>query len=374
MLSTQKGSVTTPGVGPTRKLIKLAESQHDWAISTLNNAIQVIELISNAVSLPIVKGVMLSVGEILGIVKNTFVNHGDFQALAEQCQMIGLVIWHATSETPEYQFDSTIRCALEDLKSSVDDIRDAVKAKAERNLRSRAFHVRVNQETIVRWKNELNCFLILFNTELDITINLKFDKLLAEFQESRISATSNSQTDDVQKPDVLPFQLRVFVRRDDLVRSITQSLLEHHHIAIIGPGGIGKSSIARALLNNEAIVSKFQDRRFFVWFDNMDTTPMNLVTFLDRVATALGFSTSINAHNLITRVLSTSETLLVLDNAETFLDAAVDSGQIADAIDGLGARPNVAILLTTRTTVLPPNLDWVRLQVPVLEESAAEVG
>ncbi|KAG6903549.1 hypothetical protein DXG01_016976, partial [Tephrocybe rancida] len=69
--------------------------------------------------------------------------------------------------------------------------------------------------------------------------------------------------------------------------------------------------------------------------------------------------------------LSTSETLLILDNAETFLDAAVDAGRIADAIDGFGARPNVAILLTTRTTVLPPNLKWVRLRVPALEESPA---
>ncbi|KAG6828810.1 hypothetical protein H0H92_006692 [Tricholoma furcatifolium] len=57
---------------------------------------------------------------------------------------------------------------------------------------------------------------------------------------------------------------------------------------------------------------------------------------------------------------------------QTFLDAAVDAGRLADAIDGgFIVLPNVAILLTTRTTVLPPNLRWVRLRVPALEASAA---
>ncbi|KAG5730699.1 hypothetical protein E4T56_gene4062, partial [Termitomyces sp. T112] len=86
---------------------------------------------------------------------------------------------------------------------------------------------------------------------------------------------------------------------------------------------------------------------------------------------ALGFTAPVNAYNLITKTLSTAETLLVLDNAETFLDATMDAGRIADAIDGLGARSNVTILLTTRTTVLPPNLELIRLRVPPLEESAA---
>ncbi|KAG6860588.1 hypothetical protein C0995_009584 [Termitomyces sp. Mi166 len=324
---TQNGRVMIPAVVP-EKLTNLAAPQdqnRDRAISTLNSVIQVLDLISSAVSLPVVKGVLLSVAGILGIIKNTFANHGEFQELAEQCQMIGLVIWRTTSETPEHQLDDTVRRALMDLKSSVDGIRDAVKVMAEKNLRSKVFHATVNQETIVKWKNELNRLLTLFNTELNIAVNLKIDKHLAEFQESRTSATFNSQT-DVQKPGVLPARPRIFVGRDDLVRSTTQSLLEHRHVALIGPGGIGKSSIARAVLNDEAIAAKFKDGRFFVRFDDMDAAQVNLGTFLDRVARALGFVTSINAHNLITRTLSTSETLLVLDNAETFLDAAVDAG------------------------------------------------
>ncbi|KAG6853780.1 hypothetical protein C0991_001491 [Blastosporella zonata] len=175
----------------------------------------------------------------------------------------------------------------------------------------------------------------------------------------------------VEVPDELPVRPKIFVGRDDLVRSTIQSLFEYRDVALIGPGGMGKSSIARAVLNDEVLAAKFQERRFFVRFDDMDAAQITFGTFLDRIARALGFRTLANTHNLIAKALSTSETLLVLDNAETFLDAAVDAGRIADAIDGFGARPNVALLLTTRTTVLPPNIKWARLRVPALEESAA---
>ncbi|KAG6876391.1 hypothetical protein C0993_003470, partial [Termitomyces sp. T159_Od127] len=257
---------------------------------------------------------------------NAFVNQDDFKEVAEQCQMIGLLVWRSTPKIPEHQLDDTVRRALTDLKSSIDVIRDAVKLKAKQNLWLKAFHVAVNQETILK---------------------------------------------SIQEPGVLPVRSRVFVGRDGLVQRTTETLLGVHHVALIGPGGIGKSSVARAVLNDEAITSKFQNRRFFARFDDMDASQINLGTFLDRIARALGSSTSANVHDLISKALSTSDTLLVLDNAETFLDAPVDAGRIADAIDGFGARLNVAILITTRTTVLPPNIDWVRLRVPVLEESAA---
>ncbi|KAG6877290.1 hypothetical protein C0993_008790 [Termitomyces sp. T159_Od127] len=370
MPPTLKNSNVTPGAGLSSSETKLPVGSHgpnhERAISTLNFAIQTINHVNNAIPLLVVKGVLSSIAGILDIVKNAFANQDDFKEIAEQCQMIGLMVWRSTFQIPEHQLQDTVRRALTDLKRSVDEVQDAVKKKAKKNLWSKAFHATVNQETILKWRNELNRYL----TELNIANNLKLDKLLAEFQEFRMSGTSNHLM-SIQEAGVLPVRPRIFVGRDELVKSATQVLLELRHVALIGPGGIGKSHIARAILNDEAIASKFRDRRFFVRFDDMDARQINIGTFLDRVARALGFATSVNVHNLISKALSTSYTLLVLDNAETFLDAPVDAGRIADVIDGFGARLNVAILLTTRTVVLPPNIDWVRLRVPVLDESSA---
>ncbi|KAG6875849.1 hypothetical protein C0992_002099, partial [Termitomyces sp. T32_za158] len=252
---------------------------------------------------------------------------------------------------------------------SVDEVLDAVETQAKKNMRSKAFHATVNQENIPKWRHKLTHCVVLFNMELHIASNLKLDELLAKFREFQIGVSNYRMSN--QEP-TLPARPRVFVGRDGLVKSTVQSLIACHHVALIGPGGIGKSTIARAVLNDERIAYRFQGRRFFTRFDDMDSSQVNLGTFLDQIVKALGLATSVNVHNQVSNALSTSDTLLVLDNAETFLEPLIqDAGRIADVIDELGARLNVAILITTRTIVLPPNIAWVRLQVPVLEESAA---
>ncbi|KAG6913772.1 hypothetical protein DXG01_004414, partial [Tephrocybe rancida] len=186
--------------------------------------------------------------------------------------MIGLVVWRATSGKPENQISPSIQRALSDLKrceiyynyercldsiiivSSVDGIKNAVEEKTQKNVGSKVFHVTVNQETIVKWRNELNRFMALFNTELNISANLKLDELLTSFQDFRATVTLNVQA-DVQVPDELPARPQIFVGRDDLVRSTMESLLTYRDVALIGPGGMGKSSIARAVLNDETLTT-----------------------------------------------------------------------------------------------------------------------
>ncbi|KAG6856019.1 hypothetical protein H0H87_008336 [Tephrocybe sp. NHM501043] len=209
---------------------------------------------------------------------------------------------------------------------------------------------------------------------LDISADVNLHELLKSFQECHSTVHLNLQPDFT--PEELPAPPEIFVGRDDLVQSIVQPLLQSRGVALTGPGGIGKSSIARAVLNDKALAAKFQNRRVFVRFDDVGAAQVTLGTFLDRMARALGLSTVANTHHLVTKVLAMSATLLVLDNAETVLNpAGVDAGRIADVIGGFGsARPhNVAVLLTTRTTTttLPPNLEWTRVPVPPLDEGAA---
>ncbi|KAF8065399.1 hypothetical protein FPV67DRAFT_183060 [Lyophyllum atratum] len=163
----------------------------------------------------------------------------------------------------------------------------------------------------------------------------------------------------------------MFCGRGDLVGEASHLLLAFRHVALIGPGGIGKTSVARAVLNDDAIIERFSKRRYFVTYDDIDASQITYTTFLDRIARALGLPLSkANTLSLITRHLSISQSLLVLDNGETFLEAG-DGGRIAECFERFISRPNVAILLTTRLIGLPPNLEWERLQVPALDLNAA---
>ncbi|KAF5368697.1 hypothetical protein D9615_010312 [Tricholomella constricta] len=346
------------------------DPSNDRVMSTLDNAIGAINIVTELVPFELAKGVLSTVSGILILVKTTISNQNDFLELAEQCHKITLLIWRATTGVPESDISPAIRRALSELNKSVNGIRQGVDERIRKRLTSKVFHVTVNQDMIAGWQKDLDRFLALFNTELNIAANLKLDELVSLFEELRANVQFKAET---LISDVLPVRPPIFMGRDALVRETVEFLLEARHVALIGPGGMGKTSIAQAVINEDSMSAKFSDRRYFVRYDDVDASQITHATFLDRIARSLGISCSkANTRNLILNELSSSkDLLLVLDNAETFLDAAVDSSLITNSIDEFGARPNVQLMLTTRTSGLPPNLAWERLRVPALDESAA---
>src|SRR5258707_13444904 len=110
--------------------------------------------------------------------------------------------------------------------------------------------------------------------------------------------------------------------RDDLVAELTNLVVNGEHIALIGPGGMGKSSLAKAILNEPLVTEKFADRRFFVTYDGLDPSTITFETFMTRFAEALGIEIA-GADPLrhISTLLRSASTLVVLDNAETFEEA-----------------------------------------------------
>ena len=147
---------------------------------------------------------------------------------------------------------------------------------------------------------------------------------------------------------------------------------ERRHVALLGPGGIGKSSLAKAILNEPLIEAKHKSRRFFTCFDDILASQITYPTFIERIARTLGIPSS-GHHGPILEFLGSQDTLLVLDNAETFLDpeSSHDVSRIKGAIEEFGGFPSVSILLTSRSRELPHNLLWKKFEVPSLDADPA---
>jgi len=136
---------------------------------------------------------------------------------------------------------------------------------------------------------------------------------------------------------------------------------------------MGKSSISKAVLNEEAIVFAFNER-LFISYDNLDSSAMTFQTFLDRIGDALELSSTATQKSIFEHLRKHErKSILVIDNAETFLEASsAELARITDVLDEMDSLPHTRIIITTRTSeVIPPNIVCRRITVTGLPIDAA---
>ena len=143
---------------------------------------------------------------------------------------------------------------------------------------------------------------------------------------------------DGEQPRKLPPPLARMVGRDEAVRAVSEQLVTDRFVSIVGPGGIGKTTVAISVAH--ALLSGFSGAVSFV--DLSALTNAQLVPAA--VASALGFM--IQAHDpygSLVAFLGDRKILLVLDNCEHVIDAAA---KLAERV--VGEAPQAHILATSR--------------------------
>jgi predicted ATPase/DNA-binding winged helix-turn-helix (wHTH) protein len=148
----------------------------------------------------------------------------------------------------------------------------------------------------------------------------------------------------VQFPDaagkrlVLPSRLARMIGREEIVRSIGDDLIAERFVTIIGPGGMGKTTVALAVAHD--MLEEFSGAVCFV--DIGAVADANLVAAT--IAASLGLSVqTADAALTLLEYLRTLRILLVIDNCEHVIDTIAT---LAETI--FGEAPGVHILATSR--------------------------
>jgi predicted ATPase/DNA-binding winged helix-turn-helix (wHTH) protein len=136
----------------------------------------------------------------------------------------------------------------------------------------------------------------------------------------------------------LPASLTRIVGRDDIIAALTTQLARRRFLTIVGPGGIGKTTVAIAVA--ETLRASYRDGVWFVALASLadpDLVPSSL-------GAVLGISLS-GADPVfgLTAWLRDKHALIVLDSCEHVVGAAA---ALAEAV--LKAAPRIDILATTR--------------------------
>ncbi|KAG0695412.1 hypothetical protein DFH29DRAFT_270033 [Suillus ampliporus] len=350
------------------------DSPDDNVNQVLGPIIAAINVSRELVPFDLARGILGAVADILTMVQLVIKNKSDFLDMANQCEAIRRVLDEVIKDDTADDPRQPLGHALSELNKTVSHISSEVASKKERgfwNLK-RFFAVTIDRDQIAKWEKDIDRVLKLFNLEAIAGIRSDVKSMKMAFSELKGNVAGTNAPK--YSPTEPPSRPSMFYGRDDLVAVLTNLVVNDEHIALIGPGGMGKSSLAKAILNEPLVMKKFTDRRFFVTYDGLDPSKITFEAFMTCFAAALGIELAgADPKRQISSFLRSASALVVLDNAETFEEADASSAlnDIPPAIADIADIPGVILILTSRSRRNAPNVLWIMKDIPPLDSSSA---
>ncbi|KAJ6473083.1 P-loop containing nucleoside triphosphate hydrolase protein, partial [Mycena sanguinolenta] len=174
-----------------------------------------------------------------------------------------------------------------------------------------------------------------------------------------------------------PAMPQIFHGRESEVTQIVQMLSQQcARISILGPGGIGKTNLARAVLHHPAVAAKYD--RLFVSCESA-TTSVEIAGF---IGAHLGLKPGKDITKSVLRSFAKkSICLLVLDNLETTWEPLKSRGGTEDLLSGLTDIPHLALIIlilnfwvTMRGAEHPGKVHWTHPFLQPLAPLSAEAA
>ncbi|KAJ7476534.1 hypothetical protein FB451DRAFT_1460628 [Mycena latifolia] len=145
---------------------------------------------------------------------------------------------------------------------------------------------------------------------------------------------------------LLPASPKIFHGRDAELNDLVCSLLtESPRVAVLGPGGIGKTTLATAALHHAAIFKRY-NHRHFISCESADAT-VDLVSII-------GLHLGLEPSRQLSKAIEVSES----------------RGGVEEFLSSLADVPSLGLLITMRGAERPGKVKWTRPFLPPLEPLA----
>ncbi|KAJ7604170.1 hypothetical protein DFH06DRAFT_1310650 [Mycena polygramma] len=154
--------------------------------------------------------------------------------------------------------------------------------------------------------------------------------------------TTHSGYNSSTSISMLPSEPKIFHGRESELSHILESFSQGTpRITILGAAGMGKTSLARAVVHHADIVAKYEQYRFFVACDQT-ATKIELVSL---IGAHLGLKAGDGLEHVIIHHFSCSPpSLVIVDNLETVWEPMQNRGEIEEFLSLLTDVPQLAIM------------------------------
>ncbi|KAJ7238012.1 P-loop containing nucleoside triphosphate hydrolase protein, partial [Mycena rebaudengoi] len=154
---------------------------------------------------------------------------------------------------------------------------------------------------------------------------------------------------------LLPPCPHIFNGRESELQDVVNILIQDSaHIAILGAGGMGKTSLAKAALQNPQVEDKYS-HRYFVPCHSSPTCTELAATIADHIGLEKG---SNMAKKVAHYFAHAPPSLLVLDNLETPWEALPARSEVEEFLSLLTDAPQLGLMITLRGAEHPSKVKW----------------
>ncbi|KAF8550725.1 TPR-like protein [Imleria badia] len=296
--------------------------------------------------------------EIVDIAETARTNKDDCKDIAAQCLRLADAV-SVEARNPGAEAESLLVKHIETFVKDLQEIRNIVRILAGRKWLGSFFYAGDDASQIKRCRERVTRCTDLFQVKLQLQGHLDRQqiKVAIERLEANQSLVTKSNTSIPNKLDRGPLlppppPPAHFFGRDDILRKAVKAILPKKgvNISIFGPGGMGKTSLSLAILDNAAVINCFNDNRFFLRCEAIT----NAISLVDKILQCMGYRESVpdkdddRMMRLYNCFGARGPVILVLDNFETTWVASGKDPEVLNIVERIMHSKTVTLIVTMR--------------------------
>ncbi|KAE9399477.1 TPR-like protein [Gymnopus androsaceus JB14] len=244
---------------------------------------------------------------------------------------------------------------FEVFQQDLENIQKTLEKLAKRTTAKAFWYAEQDGKVLAGYKEKCNGFIAL----LDLQLSIESYKQGVTGAESRQNATITYESIKL----ATPLASKVFTGRDELVTEGAEKLFksDQAYLAIMGAGGMGKTSLALHIMEHADVKEKFQEQRHFLPCEVLPDAPSLIQGLLQILE--LSIPEGKDGYKILEAYLQLSQKpiLLVLDNFETPWHSSKNQQAVKNLIEKIHVQRKVSIIITMRGAEGPGDIEWDKL-------------